>query len=374
MLRPRAQGVRAGDASRSRSCTSTPGTTSPRCSSTATAGSSELGLQLVVASVQDAIDRGLVREEPERLAQPDPDAGPARRRRAQRVRRAVRRRPSRRGEGPGQGARLLVPRRVRPVGPEEPATRALEPLQRPRAPPGEHIRVFPLSNWTELDIWHVHRARRRSRSPSIYFAHEREVFERDGMLYAVNEFIAAAGPARRRTPQTVRYRTVGDANLHRRPWSPTPTRSSRSSTRSRPSGSPSAARPAATTRSARPPWKIARRRATSDGRRAPPLRHRGLGRRRQEHADRAAAVRLQVDLRGPARGGRARRAATAATTTPTSRCSPTACAPSASRASRSTWPTATSRRRGASSSSPTPRATSSTPATWSPVPRRPTSR
>ena len=65
---------------------------------------------------------------------------------------------------------------------------------------------------------------------------------------------------------------------------------------------------------------------------------------------------------------------TAATTTPTSRCSPTACGPSASRASPSTSRTATSRRRRARSSSPTPPATCSTPATWSPAPRPPTSR
>ncbi|MGH3678910.1 MAG: sulfate adenylyltransferase subunit CysD [Natronosporangium sp.] len=76
--------------------------------------------------------------------------------------------------------------------------------------PGESIRVFPLSNWTELDVWH-YLAREQIPLPSIYFAHEREVVERDGMLYAVNEFLPArAGerPAVRR----VRYRTVGDAS------------------------------------------------------------------------------------------------------------------------------------------------------------------
>ena len=53
---------------------------------------------------------------------------------------------------------------------------------------GEHVRVFPLSNWTELDVWEYIRTQRLE-IPSIYFAHEREVFERDGMLYAVSEFI-----------------------------------------------------------------------------------------------------------------------------------------------------------------------------------------
>ena len=94
----------------------------------------------------------------------------------------------------------------------------------------------------------------------------------------------------------------------------------------------------------------------------------------KSHADRSAALRLQGDLRGPARGGRAHQRATAATSTPTWRCSPTACGPSASRASPSTSPTATSPRPSGSSSSPTPPATSSTRATWSPAPRPPTSR
>ena len=94
------------------------------------------------------------------------------------------------------------------------------------------------------------------------------------------------------------------------------------------------------------------------------LRHRRLGRRRQVDADRAAALRREVAAR-PTRSP---------TASSTSRGSPTACAPSASRASRSTSPTATSRRRGGGSSSPTPRATRSTRATWSPAPRPPTSR
>ena len=113
---------------------------------------------------------------------------------------------------------------------------------------------------------------------------------------------------------------------------------------------------------------------------APALRDRRLGRRRQVHADRPPALRLQGDLRGPARAGRGHEAARPASTATatarpsTSRCSRTGCAPSASRASRSTSPTATSRRRGASSSSPTPPATSSTRATWSRARRPPTCR
>ena len=76
---------------------------------------------------------------------------------------------------------------------------------------GESIRVFPLSNWTELDIWH-YIADEQIELPSIYFAHEREVFYRDGMLYAVH------GVCRPRDGEVtfterVRYRTVGDASL-----------------------------------------------------------------------------------------------------------------------------------------------------------------
>ncbi len=73
---------------------------------------------------------------------------------------------------------------------------------------GEHVRVFPLSNWTELDVWEYIRTQGLE-IPSIYFAHEREVFERDGMLYAVSEFIERMDGEDPFTA-SVRYRTVGD--------------------------------------------------------------------------------------------------------------------------------------------------------------------
>ncbi|MFT4123685.1 MAG: sulfate adenylyltransferase subunit CysD [Microbacteriaceae bacterium] len=80
-----------------------------------------------------------------------------------------------------------------------------------RVHPGEHIRVFPLSNWTELDIW-SYIAREAIPVPSLYYAAEREVIERGGMLYAVNDFTPARdGEAIERV--SVRYRTMGDANL-----------------------------------------------------------------------------------------------------------------------------------------------------------------
>jgi sulfate adenylyltransferase subunit 2 len=111
----------------------------------------------------------------------------------------------------GQGAGLLLPRRVRPVGPEEPAARAVEPLQRPRDRKGEHIRVFPLSNWTELDVWQ-YIAEEDIELPSIYFAHEREVFERDGMLSASTAVhLTPRDGSEEVVEEAVRYRTVGDA-------------------------------------------------------------------------------------------------------------------------------------------------------------------
>ena len=80
-----------------------------------------------------------------------------------------------------------------------------------RVHPGESIRVFPLSNWTELDVWQ-YIAVEGLELPSIYFAHEREVFLRDGMVMAVTEHSA---PRVHETVFTarVRYRTVGDATL-----------------------------------------------------------------------------------------------------------------------------------------------------------------
>ena len=76
---------------------------------------------------------------------------------------------------------------------------------------GEHMRVFPLSNWTELDIWH-YIGRERIEIPTIYFAHERRVFKRDGMWFTESEF----NPCKEGedvVTKTVRFRTVGDLTL-----------------------------------------------------------------------------------------------------------------------------------------------------------------
>jgi len=73
---------------------------------------------------------------------------------------------------------------------------------------GEHIRVFPLSNWTELDIWQ-YIADDRIAIPTIYFAHRRKVFRRDGMIYAVGPYLAPVA-GEDTFEAVVRYRTVGD--------------------------------------------------------------------------------------------------------------------------------------------------------------------
>lgn len=73
---------------------------------------------------------------------------------------------------------------------------------------GEHIRAFPISNWTELDVWQYLR-RENLEIPSIYFSHEREVFERDGMLLSTAPFMTLL-PGETPERKIVRYRTVGD--------------------------------------------------------------------------------------------------------------------------------------------------------------------
>ena len=75
---------------------------------------------------------------------------------------------------------------------------------------GEHMRVFPISNWTELDIWQ-YIAEEDIEIPSIYYAHRREVIKRDGMFLAVNPFITVM-PGEVPFEHTVRFRTVGDAS------------------------------------------------------------------------------------------------------------------------------------------------------------------
>jgi sulfate adenylyltransferase subunit 2 len=76
---------------------------------------------------------------------------------------------------------------------------------------GEHMRIFPISNWTELDVWH-YIGREGIEIPSIYFAHQRRVFERDGMLLTESDFNPCK-PGEVASERTVRFRTVGDLTL-----------------------------------------------------------------------------------------------------------------------------------------------------------------
>ena len=169
----------------------------------------ELGLQLLVASVPEAIASGLVRESADgmrnRIQTPvlldavekyrfDALFGGARR--DEEKARAKERVFSFRDEF-GQ----WDPRNQRPE---------LWALYNSRIHRGESIRVFPLSNWTELDVWH-YIEREQISLPEIYFAHDRDVVDRDGMLYAVHEFNPARAGEQPFT-ERVRYRTVGDAS------------------------------------------------------------------------------------------------------------------------------------------------------------------
>ncbi len=168
----------------------------------------EHGLKLVVASVQEAIDAGRVTETPGGIRNPlqtvplldgiadnkfDAVLGGARR--DEEKARAKERVFSVRDDF-GQ----WDPRNQRPE---------LWDLYNGRHRNGEHVRVFPLSNWTELDIW-AYIEHEGIEVPDIYYAHRRPVFSRDGMLLAVTEFTQPR-EGETVTVQSVRYRTVGDA-------------------------------------------------------------------------------------------------------------------------------------------------------------------
>jgi sulfate adenylyltransferase subunit 2 len=169
----------------------------------------ELGERLIVASVQQSIDRGRVVEE----------TGPrASRNRLQTVTLldAIEEHRfdaviggARRDEERSRAKERIFsfrddfgqwdPKRQRPE---------LWNIYNGRIKRGEHVRAFPLSNWTELDVWQ-YILREGIELPPIYMAHEREVFERDGMLYAASEFVELIDGEARRS-ESVRFRTVGD--------------------------------------------------------------------------------------------------------------------------------------------------------------------
>ena len=169
----------------------------------------ELGERLIVARVQDSIDKGRVTEETgprasrnrlqtttllDALEEHQFDAAIGGARRDEERARAKERIFSHRDEF-GQ----WDPKNQRPE---------LWSLYNGRVKRGEHLRVFPLSNWTELDVWE-YIAHENIPLPDIYFSHEREVFERDNMLYAANPFVTLL-PSEKIKKEIVRFRTIGD--------------------------------------------------------------------------------------------------------------------------------------------------------------------
>jgi len=172
--------------------------------------SAELGLQLVVASVPDALERGLVTEPPD---------GTRNRIQTPVLLDALEKGGytavfggARRDEDKARAKERIFSFRD-DFGQWDPKNQRPEVwgLYNGRIHPGESIRVFPLSNWTELDIWSYIQAE-GIELPSIYFAHEREVFDRGGMLYAVHE-VCRPREGEEVFTARVRYRTVGDASL-----------------------------------------------------------------------------------------------------------------------------------------------------------------
>src|SRR4249919_3564850 len=171
----------------------------------------ELGERLVIASVQASIDLGRVEEEPghdpsrnrlqtitllDAIAEHGFDALFGGGRRDEEKARAKERVFSFRDDF-GQ----WDPKNQRPE---------LWNLYNGRHRKGEHIRVFPISNWTELDVWQYIKVE-EIELPAIYYSHQREVFQRDGMFLAVTPFVTVLEGEVVET-RTVRFRTVGDAS------------------------------------------------------------------------------------------------------------------------------------------------------------------
>ncbi|MCW2998242.1 MAG: sulfate adenylyltransferase, small subunit [Solirubrobacterales bacterium] len=169
----------------------------------------ELGERLIVASVQESIDKGRVQEETgprasrnrlqtttllDAIEEHGFDAAFGGARRDEERARAKERIFSFRDD-----FGTWDPKRQRPE---------LWSLYNGRVARGESVRVFPLSNWTELDVWQ-YIAEESLEVPNIYFAHEREVFKRDGMLYATSDHMELMDGEEPFTT-SVRYRTVGD--------------------------------------------------------------------------------------------------------------------------------------------------------------------
>ncbi|MBK6444940.1 MAG: sulfate adenylyltransferase subunit CysD [Bacteroidetes bacterium] len=169
----------------------------------------KLGMNLIVRNVQESIDKGRVKEEKgiyasrnalqtvtllDSITELKIDAAIGGARRDEEKARAKERFFSHRDEF-GQ----WDPKNQRPE---------LWNLYNGRKQQGEHFRIFPLSNWTELDVWHYVQ-KEKIELPSLYFSHKRNVFERSGNLYALAEFMKMA-PGESASEKIVRFRTIGD--------------------------------------------------------------------------------------------------------------------------------------------------------------------
>ena len=166
-----------------------------------------LGLRLVVGSVQEYIDRGELRERADgtrNTLQTTPLLDTIRTNRFDAVFGG-----GRRDEDKARSKERIISLRDA-FGQWDPRNQRPElwNLYNGRHTPGQHVRAFPISNWTELDVWR-YIAREGIDLPPIYYAHEREVFRRDGMWRAVGEH-SRPTEGEEVTTRTVRYRTVGD--------------------------------------------------------------------------------------------------------------------------------------------------------------------
>src|SRR5882757_899752 len=171
----------------------------------------EHGHRLIVGSVQESIDSGRV-----------PDPGPGASRNRQQTRTLLDALDAgefdaafggaRRDEERARAKERILSFRDE-FGQWDPRAQRPEPwsLYNGRIKKGEQVRVFPLSNWTELDVWRYIELENLE-LPSIYFAHEREVVERDGILLAVSEYVQPEGDESSAV-EWVRYRTVGDLTI-----------------------------------------------------------------------------------------------------------------------------------------------------------------
>ena len=220
-----------------------------------------LGIRLEVASVQDYIDDGRLQERADGTRNP-----------LQTVRCSTRSPPAtsstpssaappRRGQGPRQGAHHLACATSSASGTRATSAPSSGASTTAGTPSGQHVRAFPISNWTELDVWRYIEREGIACSAAVLRARARGLCPRRHVARRRRRLAPARGEAVER--RTVRYRTVGDMSCTGAVESDAAT-SRDVVAEVAPPPSPSAAPPAPTTASPRPPWRTARRTGTSD--------------------------------------------------------------------------------------------------------------